>query len=103
MALDYAGLTELRDGIASLIAETSDIEQKKELRKELTRVRDLIDKQIYENLDRDTEKYKAATAALNKANQSIKEAQQDIAKVAKTITQIAKGIDLAVEAASKVT
>ena len=86
-------LAKTSDSILDLILATKDIERKKELREYLTAILALTGKLVEAKVDRDTEKYKAASKALTSANAAIEEAIDDIKKVAEIIKKLAKAVD----------
>ncbi|MGR9074246.1 MAG: hypothetical protein ACU833_14395 [Gammaproteobacteria bacterium] len=92
-------LSKASDQIVDLILKTPDVEQKKALREELTKILDLTGKLVEINVDQNTEVYKQAGMALADANESLMNAIEEIEDVAETIHKIAKAIDLAAKVA----
>ena len=87
-------LARASDGILELILNTPELERKKELREQLTKILELTAKLVEANVQKDTEEYRAAAAGLSEANTEIEEAKEDLGKVAETIKKITKAIDL---------
>ncbi|MGR9100579.1 MAG: hypothetical protein ACU826_08430 [Gammaproteobacteria bacterium] len=92
-------LSKASDQIVDLILKTPDVEQKKALREELTKILDLTGKLVEINVDQNTEVYKQAGMALADANESLMNAIEEIEDVAETVHKIAKAIDLAAKVA----
>lgn len=83
-------LQKLARSLEDLIDKESDLNKKDELRKELNKVFDAIQKLVKLNVKKATVEYQNAREGVEKANGQISEAMQDLAKVAETITTIAQ-------------
>ncbi len=86
-------LAKASDGIIDLMLQTPDLQEKKALREQLTKILAEPAKLVETNVDKDTAQYRAATAGLAEANAAIEAAKRDLKKVADTINRLARAID----------
>lgn len=100
---DDRNLIEVEAKLVRLIEETPDVDRKRELRDRLHQIQIAKDRLIGQNLEAAGEEYRAATMALQEANQSLTETLDDIAKLNQTLAKVAKVADALSKVAEKLT
>jgi cytochrome c556 len=95
-------LSTMIDNLTDLILNLPDGPQRDALIQQHKRLTDQLQALIDNAVPQDTAKYRAATAALEKANTSLVVARQDIARVAETIDAIAKVVGVVGELAASI-
>jgi hypothetical protein len=87
-------LAKASNGILDLMEKAPDLEQKKALRDQLTKILAQTAKLVEANVDKNTAAYREAAAGLVEANTAIEGAKRDLGRVAETINKVARAIDV---------